>query len=204
MGFTDGEHSVRCKRSAAMKITPSGVMKAILRISEEPAELTLPDFPLRAITGEHLLMSALTGRVVLIVNVASQCGMTPQYAALESLWRIYRERGLTIIGCPCDQFGGQEPGSADDIIAFCTQSYEVSFPISEKVKVNGDDAHPLWSWLKSEKSGVLGTTAIKWNFTKFLIGRDGRVIERFSPTDAPAQMIPAIEAALEAIPAAVA
>ncbi len=116
--------------------------------------------------------------MLLIVNVASQCGFTPQYAGLEKLWRDYGSRGLLVLGFPCDQFGHQEPGDAAEIRQFCSLHYDVSFPMFAKVEVNGADAHPLWKWLKDEKGGILGVDAIKWNFSKFLVGRDGRVIRR--------------------------
>ncbi|MCU0635448.1 MAG: glutathione peroxidase [Gemmatimonadaceae bacterium] len=157
---------------------------------------TLADFSLQAISGEPLPLAPLAGRVVLFVNVASECGFTPQYAGLEQLWRTHRDRGLTIVGCPCDQFGHQEPGTEEEIAAFCSRTYDVTFPISTKLDVNGDDAHPLWRWLRREKRGLLGSEMIKWNFTKFLVGRDGRVLERFAPTVTPAELAPAVERAL--------
>ena len=122
------------------------------------------------------------------MNVASQCGFTPQYEGLERLWRAHRGSGLTILGFPCDQFGNQEPGEAQEILRFCEQNYDVTFPLFAKIEVNGDAAHPLFRWLKQEKPGLLGTEAIKWNFTKFLVDREGRVVKRFAPTDAPEGM----------------
>ncbi|MFN8718446.1 MAG: glutathione peroxidase [Gemmatimonas sp.] len=159
---------------------------------------SLADFTLPSIDGTPLPMADLAGRVILMVNVASQCGFTPQYRGLEQLWRTYRERGLTIVGCPCDQFGHQEPGAAAEIAQFCSTRYDVTFPLSAKLEVNGDRAHPLWQWLRVSAPGLLGTTAIKWNFTKFLIGRDGTVLERFAPTVAPEDLAPRIEQALAA------
>jgi len=159
----------------------------------------LTDFELVALDGAPLPLTAFKGRVVLVVNVASMCGFTPQYAGLEQLWRSYKGRGLTIIGCPCDQFGHQEPGTEAEIGAFCSSRYDVSFPMSAKLEVNGDDAHPLWQWMRDAEPGVLGTTAVKWNFTKFLIGRDGNVIARYAPTATPESMINDIEAALAAV-----
>ena len=159
---------------------------------------TLSDFTMTSVTGEPLALSTLAGGVTLVVNVASQCGLTPQYAGLESLWRTYHSQGLTILGCPCNQFGGQEPGTEATIVQFCSTNFDVTFPLTSKLDVNGNDADPLWQWLKDEKPGVLGSTSIKWNFTKFLIGRDGRVIERFGSTTVPSDMIPAIERALAA------
>lgn len=136
------------------------------------------------------------GKVLLVVNVASKCGFTPQYKGLETLYRDFRDRGLEILGFPCNQFGHQEPGDADEIASFCSTTYDVSFPMFAKVDVNGDDAHPLYRHLKQEKSGLLGTGAIKWNFTKFLIGRDGTVLKRYAPTDKPEKLRADIEAAL--------
>jgi glutathione peroxidase len=127
----------------------------------------------------------IDGRALLIVNVASQCGFTPQYKGLEALWRKHRDRGLSVLGFPCDQFGHQEPGDADEIKQFCSLSYDVTFPLFAKIEVNGAGAHPLYRWLKSEQPGVLGTEAIKWNFTKFLVDRDGRVVKRYAPADSP-------------------
>lgn len=169
-------------------------MNAILGVSVD--DKTIADFSVTTLTGEPLQLSAFAGRVVVVVNVASQCGMTPQYADLETLWRTYRDRGLTIIGCPCDQFGNQEPGTEAQIMDFCSRTYDVTFPMTAKLEVNGSGAHPLWTWMSQSRSGMLGTTAVKWNFTKFLIGRDGKVIERFAPTDPPDSMVPAIERAL--------
>ena len=159
---------------------------------------TLADFTVTSVAGEPLALASLVGGVTLVVNVASQCGLTPQYAGLESLWRTYGEQGLTVLGCPCNQFGGQEPGTEATIVQFCSTNFDVTFPLTSKLNVNGDDVDPLWQWMKNEKPGLLGTTSIKWNFTKFLIGRDGQVIERFDPTTVPSDMIPAIERALAA------
>ena len=137
------------------------------------------------IDGHRREMSEWSGQVVLIVNVASKCGFTPQYAGLEALWRKYRERGLVVLGFPCDQFGHQEPGNEAEIRNFCSTTYNVSFPMFAKIDVNGGDSHPLWQWLKREKPGLLGSEAIKWNFTKFLVGRDGVVLQRYAPKDSP-------------------
>ncbi len=125
------------------------------------------------------------GQVLLVVNTASKCGFTPQYTGLEALWREHKDKGFMVLGFPCDQFGHQEPGDADEIKNFCSLSYDVSFPMFSKVEVNGSAAHPFYQWLKQEKSGLLGIGAIKWNFTKFLIGRDGSVLKRYAPTDKP-------------------
>lgn len=159
---------------------------------------TLADFSVTTITGDTLPLSSLAGSVTLVVNVASQCGLTPQYAGLETLWRTYREQGLTVLGCPCNQFGAQEPGTEATIGQFCSTRFDVTFPLTSKLNVNGDNAHPLWQWMKTEKPGLLGSTSIKWNFTKFLIGRDGTVLTRFDPITAPGDLVPAIERALAA------
>jgi glutathione peroxidase len=159
---------------------------------------TLSDFSVTTITGDALPLSSLAGGVTLVVNVASQCGLTPHYAGLEALWRTYRAQGLTVLGCPCNQFGAQEPGTEATIVQFCSTKYDVTFPLTSKLNVNGDATDPLWEWMKNEKPGLLGTTSIKWNFTKFLIGRDGQVIKRFDPTTAPSDMIPDVERALAA------
>ncbi|MBX9716405.1 MAG: glutathione peroxidase [Burkholderiaceae bacterium] len=156
------------------------------------------DFDATAIDGTSSSLSAQRGRVLLIVNTASACGFTPQFAGLESLWKAYGGRGLTVIGFPCNQFGSQDPGSDVEIGSFCQKNYGVSFPMMSKVDVNGTSAHPLWKWLTAEAPGLLGTKAIKWNFTKFLVGRDGQVIKRYAPTDTPASLSADIEAALSA------
>ena len=148
------------------------------------------------IDGNLQPLSQYAGKVLLIVNVASQCGFTPQYTGLEALWRQYRDRGLVVLGFPCDQFGHQEPGSEAEIRNFCSLNYDVDFPLFAKVDVNGANAHPLWRWLKEEKSGLLGIDAIKWNFSKFLVGRDGEVIARYAPAATPASLAADIEAAL--------
>ncbi len=157
---------------------------------------TVSDFTAIDIDGKEQALSQYAGKVLLVVNVASQCGFTPQYTGLEKLWRDYRDRGLVVLGFPCDQFGHQEPGNEAEILDFCSVNYAVDFPLFAKVDVNGTEAHPLWRWLKSEKSGILGTEAIKWNFTKFLVGRDGNVLKRYAPADAPESIADDIEAAL--------
>ena len=143
------------------------------------------DFEADTIDGGPQKLDAYKGRWVLVVNVASKCGFTPQYKGLESLYRQYKDKGLTILGFPCDQFGHQEPGDADEIKNFCSLNYDVSFPMFAKIEVNGEGAHPLYKFLKSEKKGLLGTQAIKWNFTKFLIDPQGQVVKRYAPTDTP-------------------
>ncbi|MCF8827065.1 glutathione peroxidase [Xanthomonas campestris] len=157
---------------------------------------TLSTYQFTDLDGQSQSLAEYAGKVVLVVNVASKCGFTPQYAGLQALWQRYRDRGLVVIGFPCDQFGHQEPGDAADIRQFCSLDYAVDFPLAAKVEVNGSGAHPLWQWLKHEKRGVLGSEAIKWNFTKFLIGRDGRVLERYAPTTKPEALAADIERAL--------
>ena len=154
------------------------------------------DFDAATIDGQTRHLSDLKGHVVLVVNTASQCGFTPQFAGLEALWKKYKDRGLAVVGFPSNEFGGQDPGSNREIAEFCQLNYGVSFPMMAKVEVNGANAHPLWKWLTSEAPGILGSQAIKWNFTKFLVGRGGRVIKRYAPTDTPESMKKDIEAAL--------
>lgn len=143
------------------------------------------DFSATDIDGNAQDFSAYKGSVVLVVNTASKCGFTPQFTGLEELWRKHKSHGFIVLGFPCDQFGHQEPGNEDEIKNFCSLSYDVSFPMFSKIEVNGDAAHPFYQWLKKEKSGLLGIGAIKWNFTKFLIGRNGEVLKRYAPTDKP-------------------
>ncbi len=154
------------------------------------------DFSARTLDGTLQSLGDFRGRVLLIVNVASKCGFTPQYAGLESLHRKYGPRGLAVLGFPCDQFGHQEPGDEAQISAFCSLNYDVSFPMYAKIEVNGSGTHPLYASLKSAAPGVLGTTAIKWNFTKFLVDRTGKVLRRYAPTDTPQKIAPDIEALL--------
>ena len=146
------------------------------------------DFKVTTIDGKRHSLADYRGRVLLIVNVASHCGFTPQYAGLEALYRRYRDRGFAILGFPCDQFGHQEPGNEAEIRQFCTEKYDVTFPLFAKIEVNGPGADPLWAHLKKERPGLLGSTAIKWNFTKFLVGRDGAVLQRYAPSDTPEQI----------------
>jgi glutathione peroxidase len=153
-------------------------------------------FPVRRMGGAEQSLEEFRGKVLLVVNVASQCGMTPQYTGLEALYRKYRDRGFTVLGFPCNQFGAQEPGTEAEIQAFCSTNYDVTFPIFAKIEVNGAGAHPLYAYLKGEKPGLLGTEAIKWNFTKFLVGRDGKVVRRYAPTDKPEDLDSAVDAAL--------
>lgn len=154
------------------------------------------DFSATDIEGKERALSEFRGKALLVVNTASKCGFTPQYAGLERLWRDYGAKGLVVLGFPCDQFGHQEPGDETEIRQFCSLTYDVSFPMFAKVDVNGPRAHPLFTWLKSEKAGFLGTEGIKWNFTKFLVGRDGRVLKRYAPTDKPESLRKDIEQAL--------
>ncbi len=162
------------------------------------AEQTIYDFEALSIDGKPAQLGSQRGNVILIVNTASQCGFTPQFAGLEQLWQDYRDKGLVIVGFPSNQFGGQDPGSNDEISGFCQKNYGVSFPMMAKVDVNGGDAHPLWKWLKAQAPGILGTEAIKWNFTKFLVGKDGQVRKRYAPNDTPDSLRKDIEAALAA------
>jgi glutathione peroxidase len=162
-----------------------------------PPMTTLSDFHAATLTGEDRPLSDYAGQVVLVVNTASKCGFTPQYAGLEELYAAHKDEGFVVLGFPCNQFGSQEPGTEDEIGEFCQLNYGVSFPMFAKVDVNGDGEHPLFGWLKTEKSGLLGGR-IKWNFTKFLVGRDGRVIERYAPQTAPADIEKDVVAALAA------
>jgi glutathione peroxidase len=140
------------------------------------------------IDGTVQTLAAFRGQVLLVVNVASQCGFTPQYAGLEALYRKHHDQGFSILGFPCDQFGHQEPGTEEEILEFCTTSYNVTFPMFRKIAVNGPDTHPLYRLLKAEQAGVLGTESIKWNFTKFLVSRSGQVVRRYAPADTPANL----------------
>jgi len=156
---------------------------------------TLHDFTATTLSGEDTDLAEYAGKVVVVVNTASKCGLTPQYEGLQQLYETYADRGLVVLGFPCNQFANQEPGTSDDVAEFCQANYGVTFPMFEKVDVNGKDAHPLYAWLRSQKGGLLGNS-IKWNFTKFLVDRDGTVIERYSPTTTPASLARDIEAAL--------
>jgi glutathione peroxidase len=158
---------------------------------------TAYDFTAKTIDGAEQPLADYRGKALLVVNVASKCGFTPQYAGLEALYRELKDRGFAVLGFPCDQFGHQEPGDENEIKKFCTLNYDVSFPLYAKIEVNGDNAHPLYKWLKTEKAGILGTEAIKWNFTKFLVDRSGRVRKRFAPTDTPAKIAKDVALVLE-------
>jgi len=154
------------------------------------------DFEASLIDGKSTTLADHRGKVLLVVNTASACGFTPQFAGLETLNTDYAPRGLVVLGFPSNEFGGQDPGSDTEIASFCQKNYGVSFPMMAKVKVNGSGAHPLWQWLKAQAPGLLGSEGVKWNFTKFLVGRDGKVLKRYAPTDTPQSLRKDIEAAL--------
>ncbi|HDZ8915467.1 TPA: glutathione peroxidase [Aeromonas hydrophila] len=158
--------------------------------------MSLPDLTLQRLDGTEFPLSTLQGQVVLVVNVASRCGFTPQYTGLEALYQELGPEGFMILGFPCDQFGHQEPGDAEEIARFCSLDYPVSFPIMAKCEVNGEQAHPFYQWLKREQPGLLGLENVKWNFTKFLIDRDGKVVARFAPTSKPESLRDDIQALL--------
>ena len=147
--------------------------------------MSIYDIEVTTIEGQPQRMDAYRGKTLLVVNVASKCGFTPQYEGLQALYERYKDKGFTVLGFPCDQFGHQEPGDEAEIRRFCSSTYHVTFPLFAKINVNGDDAHPLFKHLKSEKKGLLGSESIKWNFTKFLVGPDGSVLKRYAPTDTP-------------------
>ena len=165
-------------------------------MASNSAPSSVYDFEALSIEGKTASLATQRGKVLLIVNTASACGFTPQFGGLETLWKTYRERGLVVLGFPSNEFGKQDPGSNDEIASFCEMNYGVSFPMMEKVEVNGAQAHPLFKWLTKEAPGLLGSTGIKWNFTKFLVGRDGKVLKRYAPTDKPESITKDIEAAL--------
>ena len=154
------------------------------------------DTPVTTLTGQEQTLASYEGKVLLIVNTASKCGLTPQYQGLEQLYKKYREQGLVVLGFPCNQFGAQEPGSADQISEFCEVNYGVTFPMFEKIDVNGPDTHPLFVTLKKEAKGLLGTKDLKWNFTKFLVARDGTIHDRYAPTTKPEDLESDIKSAL--------
>ena len=149
------------------------------------AATSVYDFEAQTITGQTVRLADHKGKVLLIVNTASECGFTPQFKGLEALWEKHRDEGLVVVGFPSNEFGGQDPGSNEEIASFCEMNYGVSFPMMAKIEVNGSQAHPLYRFLTEQAPGLLGTKAIKWNFTKFLVGRDGRVLKRYAPQDAP-------------------
>ena len=162
-----------------------------------PDFMSIYDFEVKSIDGKATRLKEYEGKLLVIVNVASKCGFTPQYEGLEKLYQKYREKGLVILGFPCNQFGGQEPGDENEIKNFCKLNYGVSFPIFEKIEVNGANTHPLYQFLKAEEKGLFGTEAIKWNFTKFLVGKDGKVLKRFAPQTTPENMEKEIAKELE-------
>jgi glutathione peroxidase len=153
-------------------------------------------FEAQTINGERVRIGRYKGKVLLIVNTASQCGFTPQFDGLQALWQAYQDQGLVVLGFPSNEFGAQDPGDNAEIASFCQLNYGVSFPMMAKIEVNGASAHPLYRWLAREAPGLLGSQAIKWNFTKFLVGRDGKTIKRYAPQDAPEKLVGDIEAAL--------
>ncbi len=157
---------------------------------------TVYDFSATTIDGKARKLSDYQGKVLLVVNTASKCGFTPQYKGLEELYKKFRKRGLVVLGFPSNQFGAQEPGADDEIAEFCEMNFGVTFPLFSKIDVNGADAHPLYKYMTAAKKGLLGSESIKWNFTKFLVGRDGKVVERYAPTTTPADLEKDIEAAL--------
>ncbi|WP_395443481.1 glutathione peroxidase [Caulobacter sp. UC70_42] len=158
--------------------------------------MSVYDYSAKTLDGQDVSLADYRGQVLLIVNTASKCGFTPQYEGLEALYKSHKDRGFTVLAFPCNQFGAQEPGNAEEIANFCSLTYDVTFPVMSKIDVNGADAHPLYRFLKKEQKGLLGTEAIKWNFTKFLIGKDGEVVERFAPTVKPEDLKVAVEALL--------
>lgn len=157
------------------------------------AGMSLYDFKVRTIDGEEVSLGMYRDKVLLIVNTASHCGFTPQFAGLEELYQRFASLGFSVLGFPCNQFGGQDPGTDAEIGQFCTREYGVTFPMFSKIEVNGDDAHPLFQYLKAQVPGVLGTTAIKWNFSKFLVDRNGTVVERFAPNATPQEIAKSVE-----------
>ncbi len=159
--------------------------------------MTIYDYTVQDMQGQEVALEQYRGKVLLITNTASKCGFTPQFEGLESLHNKYQAQGLVILGFPCNQFGGQDPGSNDQILDFCVKNYGVSFPMHQKIEVNGDGAHPLFNYLKQEAKGALGTSRIKWNFTKFLIGRDGQVMARYAPLTKPEALESDIKKALD-------
>ena len=154
---------------------------------------TIADFTVTSNRGEEVDLSDKLGKVLLVVNTASKCGFTPQYEGLEELYQKFADRGFEVLGFPCNQFGAQEPGSADEIAEFCKVNFGVTFPLMEKVDVNGDEASPLFDWMKAEAPGLMGSKAIKWNFTKFLVDREGNVVKRYAPQDTPARIAKDVE-----------
>lgn len=176
-------------RSVGISMTFTRLISIIEFISRRPKmDKKLTDFKVKAADGSDVSMEKFKDQVVLVVNVASKCGFTPQYKGLEEVYKDFKDQGFTIVGFPCNQFGAQEPGSNQEIQQFCELNYGVSFPVMGKVNVNGEDTAPIYDWLKESAPGILGTEMIKWNFTKFLVGRDGKVLKRYAPQDEPAKI----------------
>lgn len=173
------------------------LLLSLQNCAKETSMQSIYDFEVRTIDGNVTTLAPYRGNVMLIVNVASKCGFTPQYEGLEKLYQTYKDRGFVILGFPCNQFGNQEPGSEEEINNFCRVNYGVSFPMFAKIDVNGENTHPLYRHLKAAKSGIFGSGAIKWNFTKFLVDRDGNVVERYASPTKPASLAEPIEALLE-------
>ena len=165
----------------------------IQSIAKEPAVQSIYDFKVKTIEGKETTLEAYRGKVMLIVNVASKCGYTPQYEGLEALYKRYKEKGLVVLGFPCNQFASQEPGSEKEIQNFCRINFGVTFPLFAKIKVNGEQTHPLYQYLKKQKTGFLGSEGIKWNFTKFLVDREGKVVDRFGSSTKPESLEKDIE-----------
>jgi glutathione peroxidase len=157
------------------------------------AAKTIADFKAKLPSGEEISLADKQGKVLLVVNTASKCGLTPQYEGLEALWRKYKDQGLEVIGFPCNQFMGQEPGTAEEIASFCSLTYDVTFPLMAKIDVNGPTTAPLYKWLKDQAPGMMGSKSVKWNFTKFLLDREGKVVRRYAPTDKPEDLAKDIE-----------
>lgn len=179
----------------------TSLMFLFLSVNSYAQEKSMPavyDFKVKTITGEETTLKPYKGKVLLIVNVASKCGYTPQYEGLEALYRKYKDRGLVVLGFPCNQFGSQEPGTETEIQNFCRVNYGVTFPMFSKIKVNGEETHPLYRYLKSEQPGILGTESIKWNFTKFLVNKEGKVVERFGSSTKPSELEDKVEGLLKA------
>jgi glutathione peroxidase len=180
-----GRVSSRAGRLGRARTIPGHPRRQAARIAEERPMTTVYDFQAADLDGKPHSLAEYKGKALLIVNVASKCGFTPQYTGLEALYRKHKDQGFAVLGFPCDQFGHQEPGNAEEIRNFCALNYDVSFPMFAKVEVNGDAAHPLYRHLKQEAKGLLGSEGIKWNFTKFLVDKQGKVVRRYAPTDKP-------------------
>jgi glutathione peroxidase len=187
-------------RAKGPLVVTGGSPTASVRIGLHPENsmTTVYDFEALQIDGKKVALKQFQGKVLLIVNTASACGFTPQFGGLEALHQAFGDKGLAVLGFPCNQFGAQDSGSNAEIAGFCQLNYGVTFPMMAKIDVNGDGAHPLYQWLSKEAPGLLGSKAIKWNFTKFLVGKDGAVLKRYAPTDTPQSLVQDIEKALAA------